>query len=309
MRNKFISLLEAESVNDPSIKILTGDLGYGVLDNYSKNYPDRFVNCGIAEQSMIGIAGGLSSMGHKVFVYSIANFPTFRCLEQIRNDLIYMRNNVVIVSVGAGFAYGAQGYTHHGIEDISIMRCMEGIKVFTPADDVELEIVFHQLMKTEETCYLRLGKGGELPIGSEEIDGINSFRLINSTEFDSQLPKVCILSCGPISYNLIEVVNMLEKKINLTCYSFLSLDKIELIKYFKNSEYQYIITLEEHVIAGGFGSFVNESLNRYAKDFQLVNIGITNGSAKVFGNQEYLRKSHKLDPESILETILEIVKC
>ena len=305
MRNRFVELLDFETALNSKIRLLTGDLGYGVLDNYSTKYPENFINCGISEQSMIGIAGGLSSMGQKVFVYSIANFPTFRCLEQIRNDLVYMNNNVVIVSVGAGFSYGSQGYTHHGIEDLSIMRCLGDIEIYTPADAEELNIVFPKLVNSSRTSYLRLGKGGEPKTESLQIFSAEYIRKISSTEKIVGLKNVCVIACGPIASSLIEVTKKLQNLVNLDCFSVLKLDKDEIHKFYINSEYDYIFTLEEHVISGGFGSFINECLVQSPRNFQIINLGIKNPKSKVFGSQDYLRKYHKIDPESVIDIILD----
>ena len=120
MRDSFIKELERLTIIHPEIILLTGDLGFGVLDNYKKNFPDNYINVGVAEQNMSGIAAGLAFEGRVVFTYSIANFPTLRCLEQIRNDICYHDLNVNIVCIGAGFSYGALGMSHHATEDISI---------------------------------------------------------------------------------------------------------------------------------------------------------------------------------------------
>lgn len=307
MRNKFVELLEHETALNSNIRLLTGDLGYGVLDKYSSKYPENFINCGISEQSMIGIAGGLSSMGQKVFVYSIANFPTFRCLEQIRNDLVYMSNNVVIVSVGAGFSYGSQGYTHHGIEDLSVMRCLGDIEIYTPADAEELALVFPKIVSSSKTSYLRLGKGGEPDTKSLQIFGAEHIRKVSSTVKIVGLKNICVLACGPIAASVIEVTKNLEDLVNIDCFSVIKLDQEEICKFFLNSEYDYIYTLEEHVVSGGFGSFVNESLVKSTRNFRIINLGIRNPKSKFFGSQDYLRKHHKIDSESVTQIILDTV--
>ena len=139
MRNKFIQVLLDRARQDSRIMLVTGDLGFGVLDEFERELPTQFINAGVAEQSMIGTAAGLASTGKLVFVYSIANFNTLRCLEQIRNDISYANFPVVIVSVGAGYAYGPQGYTHHAVEDIAALRPMPNIEVLVPSDLYEVE--------------------------------------------------------------------------------------------------------------------------------------------------------------------------
>jgi transketolase len=141
--------------------LLTGDLGFNVIEEFADELPSQFLNCGVAEQSMIGVAAGLAASGRNVFVYSIANFPTFRCLEQIRNDIAYHGHNVTIVSVGAGFAYGFDGYSHFGLEDLAIMRAIPGIDVICPADPLETNLITRMLLRNEGPAYLRLRKEGE----------------------------------------------------------------------------------------------------------------------------------------------------
>ena len=127
MRTSFIETLCALANEDERIWLLTGDLGYSVLEPYARAFPNRYVNIGVAEQNMAGIAAGLASCGKIVFTYSIANFPTLRCLEQIRNDVCHHQLPVRVVAVGGGFAYGPAGYTHHGVEDLAVMRSLIGM--------------------------------------------------------------------------------------------------------------------------------------------------------------------------------------
>ena len=137
MRNTFIHEVCKAAESNPNLWLITADLGYSVLEPFSNNYPDRFINVGVAEQNMIGIAAGLAMTGCQVVTYSIVNFSTLRCLEQIRNDVCYHNANVKIVGVGGGYAYGSQGFTHHGIEDLTIMMSLPNIDVLAPGDPIE----------------------------------------------------------------------------------------------------------------------------------------------------------------------------
>ncbi|MFN3077751.1 MAG: transketolase, partial [Alphaproteobacteria bacterium] len=149
MRDAFIESLLEEARKDQNIILITGDLGFGVLDKFQKELPNQFINSGVNEQAMMGLAAGLASTGKRVFVYSIGNFPTLRCLEQIRNDICFMDNSVVVVSVGAGYAYGPQGYTHHTLEDIAVMRALPNLEVIVPADPIEVKVVTKFLARTK----------------------------------------------------------------------------------------------------------------------------------------------------------------
>ena len=137
MRNNFIKELVLQAASNDRIWLLSGDLGFSVLEPFIEKFPERFSNVGVAEQNMAGVAAGLAMSGNQVFIYSIANFAVMRCLEQIRNDICYHNANVVVVSVGGGFCYGSQGYTHHGLEDLGVMRSMSNMTVIAPADPFE----------------------------------------------------------------------------------------------------------------------------------------------------------------------------
>jgi transketolase len=154
---------------DPNIVFITGDLGFGVIEDFQSQLPGQFINAGVSEQAMMGMAAGIASTGKRVFVYSIGNFPTLRCLEQIRNDVCLMNNPVVIVSVGAGYSYGSQGYTHHALEDIAVMRALPNMNVYVPCDSVEAKALTNYLCKDKSPSYLRLGKSGEPILHKSDI--------------------------------------------------------------------------------------------------------------------------------------------
>ena len=137
MRTSFIDTLCQVAENDRRVWLVTGDLGYSVLEKFSSKFPERYLNAGVAEQNMVGVAAGLAMTGKVVFVYSIANFPTLRCLEQVRNDVCYHKLSVKIVAVGCGLAYGGHGYTHHGVEDLGVMSLLPHMTVIAPGDPVE----------------------------------------------------------------------------------------------------------------------------------------------------------------------------
>ena len=158
MRDTFIEQLTKIARNDPNVLLLTGDLGFGVFENFRKEYPKQFLNVGVAEQNMSMIAAGLALKGKRVFTYSIGNFPTLRCLEQIRNDICYHDLNVTIVSIGGGFSYGALGMSHHATEDLSIMRALPNITCVAPSSLEETKDATFQLYKKKGPSYLRLDK-------------------------------------------------------------------------------------------------------------------------------------------------------
>ena len=158
MRNAFIQELVTLARQYPQIALIVGDLGYSVIEPFADEFPDRFINAGIAEQNMTGLAAGMASEGYHVFTYSIANFPTFRCAEQIRNDVAYHNLPVTVVSVGGGLAYGALGYSHHAVQDYALMRTMPNMLIAAPGDSMETRACLHYLVKNPSPSYLRLGK-------------------------------------------------------------------------------------------------------------------------------------------------------
>ena len=193
MRNTFVNTLVELAKKDRDIELVTGDLGFGVLKPFWEQLPDQFVNAGIAEQNMTTVAAGMALEGKTVFTYSIGNFPTLRCLEQIRNDCAYHGANVKIVCVGGGFVYGALGMSHQATEDIAVMRALPGVAVLCPGDLVEAAEATKAIAAYPGTCYMRLGRGGERRIH----DRIDHF------EIGKALPihggeRVAIFSTGAI---------------------------------------------------------------------------------------------------------------
>lgn len=158
MRDSFLKSLTLLAKEDANVMLLTADLGFGVFESFADSFPDQYLNVGVAEQNMTGIATGLALEGKTVFTYSIGNFPTLRCLEQIRNDACYHEVNVNIVSTGGGFSYGALGMSHHTTEDLSIMRALSGVTVIAPCNGWEAEHATVQVAKQPGVSYLRIDK-------------------------------------------------------------------------------------------------------------------------------------------------------
>ena len=161
MRNTFINILVKKAEENDNIILIVGDLGYSVVEPFAKKFPDRFINAGVAEQNMTGIAAGLASEGYHVFTYSIANFPTFRCAEHLRNDIDYHNLPVTVVAVGGGLAYGNLGYSHHAVQDFSLMRSFPNIIINAPADPFEMHMCLDYLIDYPQPSYLRINKAGE----------------------------------------------------------------------------------------------------------------------------------------------------
>ena len=306
MRDAFVRALMREAAKDPNLVLITGDLGFGVLKPFWETYPDQFVNAGIAEQGMTGLAAGLALSGKTVLTYSIGNFPTLRCLEQIRNDCAYHDANVKVVCVGGGFVYGSLGMSHHATEDMAIMRALPGVTVFTPGDPVETEAVVPQMLKTSGTCYLRLGRGGEPTL---HTDDMADWVMPRATTL-RQGTDVAILSAGGILTQTTAAAELLAQRgvsaevVSFPCLKPLDADKVaELCARFK-----HIVTVEEHSVVGGFGSAVCEAAAETGSGARIHRIGMEDAYSCIVGTQQYLRGAYHMDGEAVCERTLAWLK-
>lgn len=305
MRDTFVRTLIELAKKDRNIELVTGDLGFGVLKPYWEALPRQFTNAGIAEQNMTSVAAGMALEGKTVFTYSIGNFPTLRCLEQIRNDCAYHNANVKIVCVGGGFVYGSLGMSHHATEDIAVMRALPGVAVLCPGDLVEAQCAVKAIAEYPGTCYLRLGRGGERRI-HEKIDGFEIGKAIKIC--DGQ--DVAVFSTGAIFEEVDGAVKLLaEKGISPAVYTFPTVKPIDREVILSCAQkYRLIASVEEHNICGGFGGAVSEVLAESDAHARLVRIGINDTYCGKVGSQKYLREQYGLSAKKICERIVAEVK-
>lgn len=302
MRDTFVRTLIELAKKNKNIELVTGDLGFGVLKPFWEQCPDQFTNAGIAEQNMTTVAAGMALEGKTVFTYSIGNFPTLRCLEQIRNDCAYHHANVKIVCVGGGFVYGSLGMSHHATEDIAIMRALPDVVVMAPGDLVEAEEATKAIAAYDGTCYLRLGRGGEKRI-HEKIDGFKIGKAIRVKDGKN----IAVFSTGAIFEEVQAASEALSKKgLDHAIYTFPTVKPIdaELIKECAKN-FDLIVTCEEHNIVGGFGSAVAEVLSEISGHARLLRLGLNDTYATIVGSQKYLRQMYGIDGEGIAEKIEE----
>lgn len=303
MRDTFVRTLVELAKEDKNIELLTGDLGFGVLKPYWEQVPDQFTNAGIAEQNMTSMAAGMALTGKNVFTYSIGNFPTLRCIEQIRNDCAYHNANVKVVCIGGGFVYGSLGMSHQATEDLAILRALPNVVVLAPADLVEAEECTKALAKYQGTAYLRLGRGGEKRIH----DKIESFQIGKAIKVcDGE--KVAIFSTGAIFEEVTAAKEALNTKgINPAVYTFPTvkpIDKKTIEQVAK--DFDLIVTCEEHNIIGGFGSAVAEVMAEMKQaSVSLLRVGLNDEYSVRVGNQKYLRGQYGIDADGIVEKILK----
>lgn len=305
MRDTFVKTLISLAKEDEKIELVTGDLGFGVLKPYFEQLPNQFTNAGIAEQNMTSLAAGMALEGKTVFTYSIGNFPTLRCLEQIRNDCAYHHANVKIVCVGGGFVYGSLGMSHHATEDIAVMRALPDVAVFAPGDLCEAEEITKAIANYNGTCYLRLGRGGEKRIHKE----IKNFQIGKAINVKNG-KDVAIFSTGAIFEEVEIACEILEKNgINPTVYTFPTVKPLDVKTILECADsHNLIVTCEEHNVVGGFGGAVAEVMAENPSKAKLMRIGMSDEYCVKVGNQKYLRNEYGMSGEKIANKILEKIK-
>lgn len=303
MRDAFVRALSAIAERDPDTFIITGDLGFGVLSNFAQRFPRQFINAGVAEQNMTGLAAGLALEGKTTFTYSIGNFSTLRCLEQIRNDAAYHHLNVKIVCVGGGFSYGPLGFSHHATEDLAILRALPHLTVVAPGDPVEVELATEAVHRTPGTCYLRLGRGGEPSAHSTPP----SFTLGKAIPIHPD-GSIALLTTGAILHNVLKARDLLKLRgVEAAVYSVHTLRPLDTETIARLAREKIaLVTIEEHSIRGGLGGAVAEVVAELSGlRAHLVRLGLNTDVSTQIGDQEYLRRLHGLSPEQIAHSVLE----
>lgn len=305
MRTAFVNTLIKLTQRDRSIFLVNGDLGFSVLEQYVAKFPRQYLNVGVAEQNMIGVAAGLALSGKTVFVYSIIPFITLRCLEQIRNDICMQNANVKLVGVGEGFSYGQLGPTHHSIEDIAVMRSLPNLIIVCPGDPWEVEKATEALATIKTPAYLRLGKKGE-PILHKPKAKFSIGRGIVMADGDD----LTLIATGNMLESATKVWEKLDKKgVNarlISMHTVKPLDEKLILESAKTTD--AIFTIEEHSIIGGLGSAVAEFLMRKQLEVKFYSFGVNDKFTKMAGSQEYLRKINNLSTDQMTEKIIKILR-
>lgn len=288
---------------DERICLIVGDLGFSVVEPFIKEFPMRFLNAGVAEQSMTGMAVGWSIAEDKiVFIYSLGNFPTLRCLEQIRNDCCMHNANVKIISLGSGITYGQSGYSHFAVEDLAVIGAMPNMTIFTPADPSEVKRCLDLAVQISGPVYIRLAKNGEpLLNGSPSIFNIGDF-----VEYRAGA-EVCLIGIGPIITSCIDAAKILEDVISPSVIGlpvFKPLNEQLLVDYLR--KFSFVTTIEEHSAYGGLGSIIGEIMARYNIKSRFLKLALPEGFNKT-GLQGDLQKLCGLESTQIASKIREAV--
>jgi transketolase len=303
MRDAFIARLHELASADPRLFLITGDLGFGVLTQFSQDLPDQYLNVGVAEQNMTAVATGMALDGRIVFTYSIGNFPTLRCLEQIRNDACYHNANVKLVCVGGGFSYGVLGMSHHATEDLSILRALPNMTVLVPASDFETRHAVDAVVERPGCCYLRIERSSAVDDPGLEKFVIGRARRLRDGD------ALTLIACGGIVGEAVAAAkNLSAVGIECRVLSVHTLKPIDVEAICDAGKATGgIVTIEENVLTGGLGSAVAEvCMDNNVVPRHFLRLGVS-GYAQTVGSQEYLRKSNGIDQASIKTAVINLL--
>lgn len=285
-----------------NLMILTSDVSTSAgLDRFRKSYPKNYVDVGIAEQNLIGIATGLSNENFDVITTTFAPFQTLRCCEQIKVNLGYMKNKIIMVGLASGLALGALGFTHASIEEIGVLRSIPNLTIISPSDGLELTKAIESSLNHNQSCYIRLTGTSNMPIVNNQD---YNFEIGKSVELKQGDDGVFFCN-GPLVYNCLEAAKILgEKNINISVvnmHTIKPIDEEKILEKIKKSK--IIFTAEEHNIIGGLGSAVAEVMSSEKNNCKLIRLGINDNYTKG-GNQKYLQDLNGLSIEKLV-TIVE----
>jgi transketolase len=299
LRDSFARAFESQLSLFPGI-LITGDLGFGVFDELARNHSDKFLNAGITEQSLTSMAAGIADEGFIPFIYSIANFPTFRNLEQIRNDIAYPGKHVVVTSVGAGLSYGTLGFSHFGVEDLAIMRSLPNMRILSPSDPLRSRLATFSAFAVASPTYLRLGKNGEKNFGE---DGQIEHKAIRPIVKEGN--AVAVLSTGSIGSR----VESTQKDL-LTPVDHFSIEEVWPVGeelWGLISSYDHVIVVEEHSPIGGLYTMLAEGCSLRSIRTRLSSCAIDRTRLITAGDHDYMLDQAGLSVSSISAKIASVL--
>ena len=305
MRKAFNQELLKIAEKDPRVFMILADIGYGEIEPFANRFPDRFINCGVAEQNMTGVACGVALAGNIAITYSIANFPTLRCLEQVRNDVCYHNANVKIVIIGGGMAYGPLGVSHHSTEDLAIMRALPNLKVIAPCDIYEARSAVHAMLAYDGPVYYRCGYKGEKNLHSGPVN----FEIGKALKL-REGKDAAIIFTGTIGINALQAADELEKQgYSIKLVSMHTVKPIDVAAVLDAAETGCVVTVEEHNICGGMGSAVAEALmDNGAGNIRFKRMAIPDVNVCKIGSEEWLRDQYGLGVADIVSVVKGLVK-
>lgn len=306
MRKAFVDALMQLCEKDSKIMLLTGDLGFSVFEKFKERFPEQYLNAGVAEANLVGMAAGLSLEGYKVFIYSIATFLVYRTLEQIRNDLCYQNLPVIVVGVGGGLAYGNAGPSHHATGDIAVMSSLPNMTVICPGDPAEVHQTMKEITGIRGPVYLRLNRSKD-PIIHE--NGISNFK-IGKALIVNQGKDVLLISTG----NTLEIGHKVLQQLTSKGFS-VELISMHTIKPFDQETFlneikgkRLVVTIEEHTKYGGLFSNISSLLVENGISINLLPVYLPDSFVNVSSSQGHLRSLYGLDASSIESKVLRMLK-
>lgn len=303
MRKEFSQAIENVALADDKVVFITGDLGYNALENLQEKMGKRFINAGVAEQNMVGMAAGMAYKGFKVFCYSIAPFIVYRCLEQFRNDVCLHNLPVFLVGNGGGYGYGIMGSTHHAIEDLACLSSLQNVKCWVPAFADEVESSINAIVSEGKPTYLRLGVGNQCPADSMQM---GSMKWVNKSEN----PSTSVVALGPTANNVLAAIEKggLQNQVNVFTALTLPLTPsdqfFEVLKQAPN-----LLIAEEHVSIGGLAQQLSvQLLARNVCFEQFVSLSAQGYPDGTYGSQAFHQQQSGLTPEQILSVLQSFEK-
>jgi transketolase len=300
MRAAFVETLTALAERDPRVVLMTGDLGFNMLEPFAERFPDRFFNVGVAEQNMVGVATGLAESGLIPYVYSIATFATMRPYEFIRNGPVQHQLPVRIVGMGGGFEYGNNGASHYSLEDVGILRMQRGLTVIVPAGDARARDAFEQTYAVARPIYYRLSKG------SQEIPG--DFELGRLTTPRSG-GDIALIALGPTASDALAAAEQLSAQgVEATVAvveSFNPSPVADLAEVLAGVP--YAVSVESHLVDGGLGTLVSEVIAEHGLPTRLRRCGLTDLPRGTTGSLAFLKEEFGLSPSAIAGTARALV--
>lgn len=303
MRSTVIRILAERTSAGADVHLLTGDLGFRVLDPFREAHPHRFTNVGVSEANMVTVAAGMALAGKRPVCYSMVPFLLMRPFEQLRLDVVAHRLPVIFVGVGGGLSYGHEGISHHAIEDIAIMRSLPGLQVLAPGDPREAAAAVHQALQHDGPTFIRLGQNNDPVVHAGQVDGLHRPLRVRGTS-----SSTVVFATGHILETARRATELLSQAVreDVSLFSVPRLKPLDGTSIAELTAHARLVaTVEEHSVVGGLGTAVMEVLfaRRFAGRFE--RIGLPDAYCETHGTLPWLRKHYKLDAESIAKRLHE----
>ena len=298
MRATFARILSELAEKDERIVLLTGDLGFTVLEPFRDRFPKRFFNVGVAEQNMVGVATGMAEAGMVPFCYSIGTFASLRPFEFIRNGPVLHNLPVRVIGLGAGFEYGTAGPTHYSLEDIGIMRTQPGLTVIAPADYEQAGAALHASWDLPGPVYYRIGKDEK-----SVVPGLKGRFELGKAQTVRKGDDLLIFTCGPISLEVADAAaDLAMNGVEATVVVVAAISPVpenDLVEAL--SRHRVALTVETHSVTGGLGSLVAEVIADHGIGTRLVRLGVRTGNKGRSGSPAFMHAKHGLDKAGIVK--------